>query len=483
MANTFHGKNPGGVFLTMSGHYLGLRSCELIKKLEENPEIDSFSLQALGSYCIQNVMHGLKNSQVKTLSFHACFMGNDGAQILAKDLQLTNITFLDISNNQIRGDNATYLSDIVQNTSINYLDISWNFLRDEGIKYLAKGLKNSNVITLNLGNNRTSHGIKYLVDVLPYTKITRLDLNEHYESAGNFNEIGDEGAEYLSKQLEYTNISHLNLERNGITNYGVKCLSEHLERTCLTFLGLKFNFDLDESATRYLRPILSKTQITGITYPYINEDTRIYMNKFNSSLYPSPNKTRQSKINEMILKLVAQNPHTHDLEFIIPDRIQDIDLSEYVYIIKQFNEKPMIRGYMFDLIRKNNCESYPQIIEKVNEFVTSIHKKSIDLIENMLLRLMEYSNNNDFVYIVREFEYAELGEIVQHLLLHRVLYYVDEDAEILHPFIYKMLIKYGMPLYNEQIEPDKKEKIIAFFESHREIEEAPEIIHLLKTKS
>ncbi|XP_022205601.2 uncharacterized protein LOC111062179 [Nilaparvata lugens] len=465
---------------------LAISAKKLLESRECNLDLSGVYSVSISERCddskVKSIMNALMDSQVRRLGLYRCNFSNEGAKVLAKDLHLTNIAILIIDHNNIDGKDATYLSDIVKHTRLIYLDISWNNLGDEGMKYIAEGLKNSEVITLYVGNNGIrSDGIKYLADVLPSTNITYLDLNQHYNCTGNFNEIGDEGVECLFKQLQYSNVSFLNLESTGITSYGVKCLSEHLENTCITSLFLKFN-DLDDNATQYLRAILPKTLITYITYPYIDEITRRYMNEFNSIHYPSPNKTKESKVKSIFLKMVAQNTQTHDLEFIIPEIIGDIDLDEYVYIIKALSEKPMLRGYIFDLIRENNCNHYPQIIKKVNEFVTSIQKKSIEFIEKILPTLMESTRNN-FVNIVREFENANLNEVVQHLLLHRVLFYVDEDAEILHPFIYKMLSKYEMPLYNERIEPNKKEKIIAFFQIHREIESANEIIELLKSKS
>ena len=38
----------------------------------------------------------------------------------------------------------------------------------------------------------------------------------------------------------------------------------------------------------------------------------------------------------------------------------------------------------------------------------------------------------------------------------------DENHEILHKYIYKLLAKYNMPLFNEQLELNKKQKIISY---------------------
>ncbi|WP_269429610.1 hypothetical protein [Rickettsia bellii] len=40
-----------------------------------------------------------------------------------------------------------------------------------------------------------------------------------------------------------------------------------------------------------------------------------------------------------------------------------------------------------------------------------------------------------------------------------------------------------MPLYNEQLEPNKKEEIIAYYQSHQEIDGVQEIIDLLGSES
>ncbi|WP_342269655.1 hypothetical protein [Rickettsia endosymbiont of Orchestes rusci] len=56
---------------------------------------------------------------------------------------------------------------------------------------------------------------------------------------------------------------------------------------------------------------------------------------------------------------------------------------------------------------------------------------------------------------------------------------IDEKQCILHPYMYKMLNKYNMPLYNEQTEPDIKEKIISYYANHPEVDDAQDIIDLL----
>ena len=124
-----------------------------------------------------------------------------------------------------------------------------------------------------------------------------------------------------------------------------------------------------------------------------------------------------------------------------------------------------------------------EMISKVNNFIETISNKFTEFINNNLPYLVESFSNYNFVNLVKQFEDMKLENIVENLLLHRILYYVDEDQEILHPFIYKLLDKYKMPLYNEQLEPNKKQKIITFYQNHKEIDGVQEIIDLLNSGS
>lgn len=193
----------------------------------------------------------------------------------------------------------------------------------------------------------------------------------------------------------------------------------------------------------------------------------------------SQHKTSASKIQDTFKALVVQNTHTYDLEFTIPNEMKNLDIVEYVYIIQVINDYPNAKGYIFDMIKQNGCADYPDIINKINEFIATIPNKFNTFINSKLSDLVESFGSSNYVNLVQQFEDMKLSEVVQNLLLHRVLYYVDENQEILHPYIYKMLAKYSMTLYNEQLEPNKKEKIIAYYQDHRDIDGAAEIIDLL----
>lgn len=471
MVNYFYNNNIRFWDLIMQ---IGYNGYNLIKKLDGDSRVNRVNIKGkiYDPIKIKIVMDALKDTPVKILNLHNNEMDHYAAQSLAQGLQYTNITVLNLYNSKIGSVGAKYLADNLKDTYITHLCIAANNIEDEGVKHLAECLKNTNIISLDIANNSIkSNGVQYLAEALQYNIIS---LNLGNDGIyGYLNQIADEGVKYLSEHLKYTNVTNLNLDSNNISNHGVKYLIEHLQSSCITALSLKGN-NIDNNGIQDLIQIIQDTTIITLDIGYINIAPSL---KTRMDEAISQHKTSASKIQDIFKALVVQNTHTYDLEFTIPN--ENVDIVEYVYIMQVMNDYPNSKGYIFNMINQNGCADYPDIINNINEFIATMPNKFNTLINSKLSDLVESFSSSNYVNLVQQFEDMKLSEVVQNLLLHRVLYYVDDNQEILHPYIYKMLDKYNMPLYNEQLEPNKKEDIIAYYQDHRDIDGAAEIIDLL----
>ncbi|MCZ6884239.1 hypothetical protein [Rickettsia helvetica] len=79
---------------------------------------------------------------------------------------------------------------------------------------------------------------------------------------------------YLSEHLKQSNLSHLNLDSNIISNCGMRYLSDHLKDSCLTSISLKCN-NIDNNGVQYLARTLKDTQIIEVNFGNIDMGYRV----------------------------------------------------------------------------------------------------------------------------------------------------------------------------------------------------------------
>ncbi|XP_039286528.1 uncharacterized protein LOC120351873 isoform X1 [Nilaparvata lugens] len=303
--------------------------------------------------------------------------------------------------------------------NIMYLDLRNNNLgeSENGIEYLAKTLADSLVISLNLSHNKlVEEDMSLLAQVLPQTRINYIDLYA--------NNIKYMGFKCLMDVVEKTRICWISLAENGIEN------------------GLVENINLS---------------------PYIvpRNDTPI-----------------EFQIRYLFKHLVSFNTD-NQLEFIVPGDESMLSIIHYPLLIKHLLETPSLKIHVYDIFYMLTRRHDIHIFNKTDDFIQEIIERFLSFFLNNLPKLVERFGYESFVDLVKECEDLGLIEIVRDLLVHRPLYFVNNEQTILHPFIYKMLHKYGMTIYHKDIEPNKKQQIISFFENHLDLYCAQEIIKIL----
>ncbi|RZF45431.1 hypothetical protein LSTR_LSTR017654 [Laodelphax striatellus] len=304
--------------------------------------------------------------------------------------------------------------------NIAYLDLNSNFLNFRHIKCLTEVLKDSNVISLNLSFNCfDSSCAKLLAEVLPYTTITYIDLHR--------NSIGHEGYTYLMDVIERTDVCWLSLSENGIE----KDLTEEVD--------LSFH------------------------------------------IVPRNNTPSTFQMRFLFKELVALNNSNDEFEFVIPREDIPINLHHYTSLIQYLLDAPFSNIHIYDIFYIINKMHDIHVMNKINAFISGIEQKFIAFFENHIKELVLRFRDDSFVDLVREFENLNFSNFVRSSLYHRVLFYVNKARTILHPFIYRMMHKYQITLFNDILEPNKKKDIISFFEKHSDFDDVQQLIDLLKS--
>ncbi|EFC35626.1 predicted protein, partial [Naegleria gruberi] len=129
-------------------------------------------------------------------------ISNDGGIALVQCENLQNLKFLQLDDNELGVKFAKSLSESPYMTNLESLSLDINFLRDEGLKYL------SNSSTL---------------------KLTYLSLAR--------NDISHKGASYISSSFNLSQLKHLNLNGNHISDEGIYEISQLETLTSLHLSG------------------------------------------------------------------------------------------------------------------------------------------------------------------------------------------------------------------------------------------------------
>ncbi|XP_039278292.1 uncharacterized protein LOC111062840 [Nilaparvata lugens] len=363
-----------------------------------------------------NISQILLNSNIAVLNVNAsdCRKLLNEGNLILK-LKVIAIKMKIVVFEQLVGYCARGVKSTLINSNVVYLDLSNNKLIGDDFGLLVEVLKGSKIISLNLSNNLLNErSAELLAEVLPLTKIIYIDLYG--------NRIGYLGYIYLVKAAPKSRVCWLSLGNNNIE-----------ER-------LRENIDLS---------------------PYIvpRDDTPI-----------------EFQIRYLFRELVSLDSTSEQFEFVVPRDDSVMSINDYPLLLKYL---PNYKIHIYDYFYMKSMRRHDiHMLNKVNAFVKDMKHKFNSFIESEMVKLGEKFGYDSFVILVKLCDCLDLSDFVELLLLHRVLYYVDDELNFLHPFIYKMLHKHQLPLY-ASFEPNKKQQIISYFEKHSDIDCAREIINLL----
>ncbi|WP_341792508.1 hypothetical protein [Rickettsia endosymbiont of Gonocerus acuteangulatus] len=376
---------------------------------------------------------GLKNTQITHLHLYATFRSykkDQRIQIFVQGLKGSKVIDLDLSSNDVDDIEVHTLGESLKDSKIIDLNLGGNSIKDKGAEILANCLKDTQIAYLNLSyNNIGSEGIRTLAACLKDTQIIHLVLNEK--------SIGKDGAQALATGLKNTQVINLILTSQHLGKDGMNSMIKDFQDSHIACLDINFEY-IGLNTYWELRNVL-------------------YHNWINA------------KHLTHIFKNVVFEDNNNLLAF--STIINDLSLEQYtdqcIFFINSINCTP---GMVSHIINDNSI-TYTR--EQIVKFIKSISD------EFAVFNTKLEADINTKINILKKCEDMELSSTVESLLYHRPIYLIDEKQCILHPYMYKMLNKYDIPLYNEQIEPNIKEKIISYYANHPEVDDAQDIIDLL----
>ncbi|WP_375326653.1 hypothetical protein [Candidatus Tisiphia endosymbiont of Nemotelus uliginosus] len=247
---------------------------------------------SMGDAEIKSLASILQNTQIIDLNLEYNHIGNSGAIALASVLKDTQITKLNLAYNQIRNSGAIELALILKDTKITQLILDGNIIDNTGIKTLISIQANTKIII----NFKDQHK-EIDNNMIPYDEAnTQLvdieeslypDSNDERSSESGYggsvcgmyeeSDLQDEEPysipikTFVSILQKDSNMTHLDLQNQGIKGSDIEMLIYLLNNTSITHLNLSSN-DIYYKEFNTLISLLKDTSIThlDLKHNYIN---------------------------------------------------------------------------------------------------------------------------------------------------------------------------------------------------------------------
>jgi hypothetical protein len=169
------------------------------------------------------------------------WLGDAGAQVLAKAYKLTGLTSLELGGNEIGDAGARALAHASHLVSLVGLGLVANKIGDAGTEALAQASHLASLTSLELGDNWIRDaGARALAQASHLANLTSLKLGG--------NRIGDEGALALAQASHFASLTNLDLSDNLFNDTGARALAQASHLANLTSLELGGNQIGDEGA-------------------------------------------------------------------------------------------------------------------------------------------------------------------------------------------------------------------------------------------
>lgn len=225
----------------------------------------------LGRTAAEAIAHILSvDSTYSILDLSGNRLRDDGAVCVAKLLSVNEtLVHIGLRSNDIGFEGGQAIADaLCDNNTVTSLDlgahsgINRNHLGSRGASALGTMLKaNSVLCTLSISSNGLgAEGVAHLAAGMEENRaLTQIDLSS--------NNLGYEGARVLSSVLESTELQHVFLQRNGLTDKGGLQFASHMQRTVdnssetIETLNLECNELGDGFAAVMARVIASTTKL------------------------------------------------------------------------------------------------------------------------------------------------------------------------------------------------------------------------------
>lgn len=211
-------------------HISALQSCL------ENLEFLDISNNLLGSKAIQSILHTC-NQNLKTLISHNNDLGDETGRLLAEELALSSLEYLDLSNNYL-GSGFNDLLRATPNSQLLSLICENCDLKDADVTELGLIFSNDTLLlqSLNLNKNKISNQTLFnCLEGLPKSSLRELHLNNNEVSCS------EESAPVLAQSLAKANLTTVDLSNNRLDSHFFNELAPLLAQSSLQQLSLSGN--------------------------------------------------------------------------------------------------------------------------------------------------------------------------------------------------------------------------------------------------
>lgn len=150
------------------------------------------------------------------------------------------------------------------------------------------------------------------------------------------------------------------------------------------------------------------------------------------------------------------------------------NLKDCIYCVVA-NNNYVFQNHCFNQLSYiiNTLYKSPGMIGHLAEWIYYTYSIHIDCaeLENLLndeyiIQIGKNCKLDQAVRILKRFEDRKQWTLSEKLLDHRPIFMLDNSQDILHPYVYTLLIKYNMLIYQQDMEPEKKEVLINYFTKH-----------------
>ncbi len=369
--------------------------------------------------------------------------------------------------------------------SNNVTDItSYNNITDEGLASIVSAMEHSdcNITSLSLnGKNITDKGISSIARAMdrPDCSITSLSIS-------NAN-ITDKGVDSIAKVIDRPDcsITSLSISNANITDKGVDSIAEVLYGNTKIAYFYLFSRRITKDGLKTLEELMKKNTLTNVcimddpNWPPSEEGKAIYeQNRKKISKIFDDFRQLSDKIHILKAKQQEESKEEESKEEESKESEQINTSSKIEYyvddICKIIKEHP-------DLIQ--NILLYPKKVEyhltkclAVYYYPSEIEIGFIDYIKESIENMLENSDIASRVEILRLFDENGMNDLVEKIILNRELgssHEFDLQQNVMHPFIYKLMHKHGMPssLNHQGIHPNAIELIDIFSRINEESQE------------
>lgn len=485
-----HLKNTPIKTLYLEGNQVEDREMLFTPELWDNSALQNIDLGEcnLSEEVSLNLVRTLKKSKIVKLGLSANNLQQSSITEFANSVKNTKITEVDFSENDLQGEDFDILGNCLKGPQIKSIDISNNFkhpvgdealaqfitktkesaleslkmnyneLLSYGAQTIASSLANTNFTYFDLSSNWIEDGVAAIAEILKLTQITILDVSN--------NKIEDEGAEVLARCLAHTQIVSLNINTNAITDRGAKALAKEIgvENSNLLELKIEEN-EIENDGLEALAAGIKSTYITTLDVKnnpgdrMLHIDTALWKNR----------KAAQKLIS--VFKRITKRDSDGSIGF--ADNVTSKNVDSFVDDCLWISQTIKLHKNAFNVLIRDESITFSR-----SQMTTFMNDEFPTEFTKFVGRKVE-ADVEQHVNLLRKAEKAGLGKITALLLLNRPNYIIDHDRNILHPYVYRLLDKYRLPLFNETLEPFRRRELMDYFCKNSNLEGASLVCRIL----